>query len=859
VNLIVGDMNKIQEKRREILGRVIDLFWTTPLECVKASEAFVVESGFRPKTMNREHDHAIAAASREIAERKAVIYAIKDCINSSVDCHLLDYFGGKRLLFFCKKIRQILLPKYREMDEFFTYSWYRPLITAKDVCEYSSLLEQYPSVVPCSNHILLIVDVYHATPSMLSMLPCSRIWSVMQFYGVDTVAGVNFNTAPFFIHDSGFLYQRPGPKTEPWVPHKEYLSSRIFESCSSDEGISWIRKENVQEYYILKIANHFGYVGRAHFMTCRNGIVKIPAQNVAKQWINRVTHNLWGTSFFSGFNKDMYVDMDIVREFIGKRTYTARQSFALTSVAHTVAEMMNEEKYKVLFSFWPMDKERVIQDTSDYILWKNITDEHTSLYDNVVNYGWRANEIKSMKNTMTTNGCFQLFSLKRLVLMILTFGCVVGVKRLANFLFPQTRLRKDSILRFYKEIMKIPLLAFLGAFGATRLVILYKFLLYRRKNDVSRDRYQTTLLGGPENSDECVRIKQEDLGLQTITSPQSWDNFKDAYRDLTHMSIDISTIEVPIHDNFLPARNLDVKNDEDIKTGIYIMTATKALMVRPHGTEMFRLAYRLRNLAPMDGLLGDCEKLCKRGEHPNNTDKCVLFEHWSMIRSILSKQHSWFSKTPRVDKGMFDEVLNSEKWIQHFPTAAKKARAANAMERKREGIYSTRVECFLKSDEVLFPKMIEGVMNIKPRVIQNVNPDLQAMCATAIDTFITYLKEFVFNPTIDYYVHDTFRVTFTIGSGLDHNGLDKWFNFCWVDARDSPINVLHSIVAGDDYFGILKENGVVSVIENDFSSYDRTEGVHALLTQYSFMKSFGFPPRLIDLIKQSTWSTPFFC
>jgi hypothetical protein len=145
----------------------------------------------------------------------------------------------------------------------------------------------------------------------------------------------------------------------------------------------------------------------------------------------------------------------------------------------------------------------------------------------------------------------------------------------------------------------------------------------------------------------------------------------------------------------------------------------------------------------------------------------------------------------------------------------------------------------LKSDEVLAPKDLgNGFYGIKPRLVKAVDPTIQAACCVPIDRAMKMLKTIWQEP---FQFDNGWEVTFTVGSGKNGTELGTWFTekYDWIMSRKKRAAI---IIAGDDTF--IMANGPNGLIfaEIDFSKYDRTQGVHALLYEMKILHLFGMDP-----------------
>jgi len=951
-----------------------------------------VDHGFQATpTIGKQHDHLNAATSRQIAELKTIIKILLQHRSENRPFHILDYYGGKRTMVLMEKILTRIYKKYPTVANLITFEWYRPIVTPKDVVEYTQSLTKWPSIQPDSTHTLLVVDIYHYGPAHYTDLPCQNIYFVQQFYGLNTVAGINFDTAPYYIED-GILYQKPGSDSELWVPH-EIKHTRAFESTNFVEGknnnMFWIRKENVMDYFILKAE----IVSKSKTKNTiplpaphkQSGIIYLEAENCLEK-IVRVCKSLFITSGVarrdaltkSSFNRDLYVDLETANRYMPMMIYQTRAPFKIASLVDTVTNDLNGKDYEEIFEHWNIPRAVVVQDTVDYILYQNIEQEANSVKANFQQFTPSLDILKASKRPSPPPenilGRHKYFSYNELGLGLLCLGyagyrffsrtqsgytvalsstlvsevlnltvmagaCIFDpiVEEVAKHKFPIVRtilplyeVYKYGFLQTWGGVIPpthifLPFISSLLKEAAYRYVchniILKRSTLFRSimahsafnflfmgllpsiskmalsSNFLTMNVYLLSvlvfilisktfeMLGEPTESDRVSdrpEIKVEEMiipneqkqiipTLPQQTSPD-FEIFFDAFVELNHMKLQMDTITqaTPM---FLPSYyfGIDKRTREKLKDfnstpGQWVLLGTKAMMVRPAGEEAFMFAYSVRNAAILAATnpLHLCETICS----PNKPSKtCKVGKRWSLLINDINKKRIFKFRNPAT---IIEQLITSEEWVKHFGSAAKKNRAANALDRKREGENTSwaKVECFLKSDEVLFPKQLDPnstQLSIKPRVIQNVHPDLQAIVYKAMDLVTKYAKQYLFN--IDnLYTYNGVQLTLTFGSGMNDEQLDIWYERAMADiliynqSKNSKLERVHCILAGDDFFAIHVNpiTKVIRFIENDFSRYDRTQSFHALEAEYWLIERIGVPRTIIGKMRSSTRTTPVY-
>jgi len=646
------------------------------------------------------------------------------------------------------------------------------------------------------------------------------------------------------------------------------------------------------------------------------GIIRIPKPS----FLTKCKNYIWYFKKQAQIDRELIVDFGIVQSLISNRINTSRLGHNLTSITNAVTNSLTNS-HTTIFEFAPLTRERLVRDTADYILFSSVQEDAENLKDNINTFGQHMEDIKKMKKNMTVSATendsktFFETLVGRLSLVATAYWAYTVNRAIVSTFFSEvlptpvykglnttytiisncvvqaaiqvSKLATVSLVRGYTGLdLRKPPHFWLGGLGmvASFLGFVYFYQMGGREKSQlnnmmsSCGHFCSRLISRVKNffKKSPPKTKEDKLSTPIFTEcttvddrreNMEFESFLDKYLELEHMEEDFGDGEIvlSVDDAYLPSiphfsdreRYSDRMNKLE-HPGIFILIATQAVMARPIGDGYFNLAYELRNrlVLPESNPLHTCEKLCKRS---NSIKQCDLKQQWmSLTKYVISMTR--VEKQTHYGKAEFDKVLNTETWIKHFGSANKKQRARRAVENKMNNDFNNGVKCFMKSDEVLFPKNIEGRRQLKPRVIQNVSSDLQALCATQIDLFIMLCKTRLFNRDIVYSLDDI-DFTITIGSGSDNEMLDSWYTECYTQLNDmrsikATKPFLHCIVAGDDFGGLFWNGKELIAIENDFSSFDRTEGVHAMESEYSFLQSFGFNIQLINYMRSSTWSTP---
>jgi hypothetical protein len=344
------------------------------------------------------------------------------------------------------------------------------------------------------------------------------------------------------------------------------------------------------------------------------------------------------------------------------------------------------------------------------------------------------------------------------------------------------------------------------------------------------------------------------------------DKWKQDVSLLEHSEGDYGVISVTPEKSFVPAINTPTGNDLDQPqpaVGMYILLLSSATFVRPNGPANFLYAYNQRNvITTHDGeemLLSECcegLRACRFSMNGLGVSRyCSLGERWELARALMIRYYSIGSYQMNADHKM-----TLKDWVAHYKHAHKRARASVAVDQASQSGPSHRNTLFLKGDEVLYPK--EG--KIKARTITSVDTTVQAVCATELDQFFTMFKrheghDFYLTPpcwsNMDW-IFSHIKVRFAVGSGKNSSDLNQWLNDSYAMLEDSHSRAISCIVAGDDFLAMYFDGKEWWFLENDFSKFDRTEGVHALQAELEYLLVQNVPYHVISTLLQ-TYQTPF--
>jgi hypothetical protein len=804
----------------------------------RKEEKFVRDYGFVPIPMNKIHDHELASVAREIAELRVLnkIF-IKHKMNGK-KLKICDYFGSSRMSSKLRKLQTMAADHFhvdkKDVIRMFSFHWYRPLLTAKDRSYFSDLVEKFPSYLPSGECEIIMTDVYHLDPSHFLQYPEATVWNISQFFKSDT-AGINFGTSPYFVKD-GDLVQRSSEIMDLWVRHPHKIT-QVWQNRQVSDGpvqFSWIRNDAVSDYIIYQ-----GSCGSVEYreetVPKRTGLTKIIGVGFLCYYFYHMLSLFSWTrpTFFT--RKDSYVHMDIADKVMSTRPFNNRSAYHYSAVVAAVNEEL--KSHDCLFDFWEIPRHRVVMDTASYILFSSINVEADILSEAIDQTSDSLDKMRSLKGSTIKSRVLHPVSGLILFLFFVGLGWLSNQLALpvasAESILELDLTPNSQSLNPYDVYRSIRTLIYEYRFWMSFVTFffMYKYVFLSYVVWFLDIVCSMFLIQFPRKGPVCPNFAI----------------FRDLYSRLEHR--DYCGPSFGGYPMYLPAT---VRDEEKVPgVGLHILLGTKAMMVRPNGLNQFFFAYEQRNRASVNEELTFCENL---GCSFTRSMECLLESRWVILVDEIKKI---LSNVPKFSLTNATQKMKRLNWAKRMPTPAKRNRALTAVEQRSEGITSYRTEAFLKADEVLWPKMIDGRMAVKPRVVQAVDPFVQASCGSHISDFMNYLKEYVFNWDFPLLINGC-KISFTIGSGKTSDDLSVWYSKAMAALELAPDYTYFVIVAGDDFFSLGKVAGEIVSLECDFSKYDRTQGIHALEAEWEILEFLGFPKKSINILREMAKTTPVF-
>lgn len=195
----------------------------------------------------------------------------------------------------------------------------------------------------------------------------------------------------------------------------------------------------------------------------------------------------------------------------------------------------------------------------------------------------------------------------------------------------------------------------------------------------------------------------------------------------------------------------------------------------------------------------------------------------------MQQKKAWETLEREVlPKGMFPKCstiywdFSHTGWMDHFVGLKKRKYQFLMDQLQNEGVHqyakkARKTGIFVKSNELLMK--IKGTrMQLKPRVIINVHPQVQTLLGPCIYAAQQRLKN-IWNVNPDFLQLKQWKYRLTYAGAFTDYDLSEWRRH----ANDQTAGVVSIIVSGDDSCVDLAINGVRVVFEGDASMYDQSQ------------------------------------
>lgn len=214
-----------------------------------------------------------------------------------------------------------------------------------------------------------------------------------------------------------------------------------------------------------------------------------------------------------------------------------------------------------------------------------------------------------------------------------------------------------------------------------------------------------------------------------------------------------------------------------------------------------------------------------------------------------------------VHHGGHDQILWEEwkdEWMKHIKTPLKRERAKRAMEHyEKHGLHiddrqMVSNEVFVKTDEVLL-KNTDGVVEMKPRAIVNVDPVVQVELGPFMYAATQRLHQewpWDWSTTEAFTMPHDGEARVTFGCDATDKLLSEWMRAALLWRPEWGVWIL---VAGDDSLIVVyPAHGEPFFLEGDFGMFDQSESSGPLGSEMRVLSILGVPPEATARLMQSS-------
>lgn len=355
-------------------------------------------------SMLSRHPHARIA--RHAVDKAILLKAIDFCKKDVENRSICDFYGSNRHKGVFDSFNKVLRSAFQNHTNPIRYTWYRPLITPKDYVTYPKHLEQLPSTSPNADSYVLVQDLYNQSPiELLNELDLSGARQgviVLMIYSSTVLAGSMFdNEGPYYQKDGLFHCSPsemetewcPSPPNEFWLEHSHWL-------LESKRTAIWDLCRTYSEYHVF----NFTILERE----LQNEIprpIKMPnsALIIEKDvpppvtWFDRLR-----VRFFTltGHREKLQVFRPALLAFESSMVGKTRQAYQISHVTAAVEKSVSAIPH--FFETVAFDRQRVIQDTVQFIVWDSFGRDLSLLEQASDLYGTALNTFKTLKAKMSS-------------------------------------------------------------------------------------------------------------------------------------------------------------------------------------------------------------------------------------------------------------------------------------------------------------------------------------------------------------------------------------------------------------------------------------------------------------------------
>jgi len=435
---------------------------TRRVEIRKGEEGFArkyeLDAFFSTDSLSAHPHSRIARFAADRALWELAINQVKKLGLTSVN----DFYGSNRHKFVALHLSKLFV-KSRFGDSLVPYTWFRPLITAKDYVTYQAHLKELPSTDPTPQSFVMIQDVYNLDPKdLLDRLDAYgvRVGAIcVMIHDRRVLAGMMFKEGPYY-QNQGLFHCAPGPGELPWVPSPSNDFWITQSSCLLDSGrvAVWSFHREFGDYKIFV----FNVVD-TEILNPPISDIPLPSSALLIEKDFPLPTTFLDKVYFSilrmiGQPLDkLTVFLPALESLGASMVGKTRQVYQVSQLSNAVEKLLNEPDYVSFWKFIPIDKAKVLRDTVTYITWSGFSSDYYLIEKLASIFGSSVAAYKTFKNKMVndTNGYFTLPILRSLMIM---FGWFIAYRYVAarfpifSWIFGRVTSTKQTISSFSPPI-----------------------------------------------------------------------------------------------------------------------------------------------------------------------------------------------------------------------------------------------------------------------------------------------------------------------------------------------------------------------------------------------------------------------
>jgi len=395
-------------------------------------------------------NHPLSTAVREIA--------MKHCIKIALKYEgIIDLWGGKNLTSLWKDIFHKVPPNL---------VWYRPLVTARDVSEWSHILEHRPSCTEKKpGYIGLIVDVYQI--SLDEIVECfdrydiKRILVVAQRYDFSAKFGEIHGEGVYEIKGNLLNFQ-PSMMDAPWGWHTtpyQWVGSKKVGSRALCSTV--LRSYGDVDVYSLTLT--------ALPITISSENLKTDGRFISKQYVTHWTNYFpWakGVAEWKHLKKPFRATKRYIFtpcfKHVGDHFSKTRQANQFNILLSKVSAEIFDNRSSLLAMLPNKYVSRLAQDTTLFLFYDNVYKDSQELFDTWSIYKPNIDFLRqNRKEFMLTSSGYDFVSYARCVGKILLTIAALGVVSLVlKVLYQKQKIFFSSLSHSFDSLRLPPLPSF---------------------------------------------------------------------------------------------------------------------------------------------------------------------------------------------------------------------------------------------------------------------------------------------------------------------------------------------------------------------------------------------------------------